>query len=81
LDLDIVLTRGIDEIFSIQAPAALFRGNSASASGPRDSATLYSKATGEPQGGINAGVMVIEPSIDIFNNMAGNMAMSILYPL
>mmetsp|Transcript_88691 Transcript_88691/g.140155 ORF Transcript_88691/g.140155 Transcript_88691/m.140155 type:complete len:1054 (-) Transcript_88691:69-3230(-) len=72
MDLDIVLTRGIDEIFGFQTPAALFRGNAAAAIGEqRNSATLYSKETGEQQGGINAGVMLIEPNLDEFNNMAG----------
>jgi len=72
MDLDIVVTRNIDEIFAFQAPAALFRGNASSTIGEhRDSATLYSKQTGEQQGGINAGVMLIEPNLDEFNNMAG----------
>jgi len=72
LDLDIIVTKSIHDIFDNQAPAAVFRGNVSSPPGiRRDSATIYSKRTGQQQGGINAGVMVIEPSIDEFRNMHG----------
>jgi lipopolysaccharide biosynthesis glycosyltransferase len=74
LDLDMVVAHSIDEVFMATAPAALFRGNTNSRAGSqRSGATLFSKKTGEQQGGINAGVMVLEPSREDFKQMAGEL--------
>ena len=55
------MPRSIDELFAFQAPSALFRGNSdrGAAGSTRCAQTLFNKKTGEAQGGINAGVIVL----------------------
>ena len=75
LDLDIVVARAVDELFAFSPPAALFRGNTPSRAGSqRSGETLFSKKTGAQQGGINAGVMVLQPSTAHFEHMQGQLS-------
>ena len=70
LDLDILVVRNIDELFAFKAPSALPRGNFDSAVGStRKGDTLFNKKTGRVQGGINAGVIVLEPRQKDFHHM------------
>ena len=65
LDLDVIVVRDIGELFSFETPAALFRGSYPSAAGAkRAGETYFSKATGDLQGGVNAGVMVLQPDLE-----------------
>ena len=57
-------------MFAFKAPSALPRGNFTSAAGStRKGDTLFDRKTGLPQGGINAGVIVLEPSQGDFDHM------------
>ena len=67
MDLDTIVVQSIDELFGYAAPSALFRGNGCAAAGTkRAGETLFNKNTGIPEGGINAGVMVLAPSSEVF---------------
>jgi lipopolysaccharide biosynthesis glycosyltransferase len=63
LDLDLLIRReDVKDLFGQRTPAALHRGNRTTIPGDqRPAETLFNRATGRPQGGINAGVMVIQP--------------------
>ena len=63
LDLDLLVKRGVTDLLGVKTPAAFFRGNRDTILGDhRGLETLFNMNTGMPQGGINAGVMVLEPS-------------------
>lgn len=67
MDLDTIVVQSIDELFGYTAPSALFRGNEYAAAGTkRAGETLFNKGTGSPRGGINAGVMLLAPSSEDF---------------
>ena len=67
MDLDTIVVQSIDELFGYTAPSALFRGNEYAAAGTRRAGkTLFNKGTGSPRGGINAGVMLLAPSSEDF---------------
>ena len=70
MDLDTIVVQSIDELFGYAAPSALFRGNGDAAAGiKRAGNTLFNKSTGAAQGGINSGVLVLEPSRKDFEEL------------
>ena len=70
LDLDLLVKPGVTDLLGCRPPAAFFRGNSDNIFGDRRPAnTLFHPRSGKPQGGINAGVMVLRPSKSEFRTM------------
>eukprot|EP00927_Polykrikos_kofoidii_P000990 TRINITY_DN10362_c0_g1_i1.p1 TRINITY_DN10362_c0_g1~~TRINITY_DN10362_c0_g1_i1.p1 ORF type:complete len:1105 (-),score=146.40 TRINITY_DN10362_c0_g1_i1:159-3473(-) len=69
LDLDILVRRNIDDLFAFEAPAAVFRGNANVPDGQKRRGETLFKRNGERRGGINAGVMVLEPSQEEFSRL------------
>mmetsp|Transcript_154168 Transcript_154168/g.494183 ORF Transcript_154168/g.494183 Transcript_154168/m.494183 type:complete len:1145 (+) Transcript_154168:1368-4802(+) len=69
MDLDLLVRHKLDLLFNAEAPAACFRGNFDAASGHRRESISFWDRDGNRQGGINAGVMVLEPSRDDFEEM------------
>eukprot|EP00927_Polykrikos_kofoidii_P052208 TRINITY_DN45990_c0_g1_i1.p1 TRINITY_DN45990_c0_g1~~TRINITY_DN45990_c0_g1_i1.p1 ORF type:complete len:583 (+),score=85.19 TRINITY_DN45990_c0_g1_i1:46-1749(+) len=79
LDIDMMVTMNIDDLFDLQAPAALRRGMNESAWRLRhgdyiDGRRFFAGGGYGPnswgQGtGINAGVMLLQPDLDILNGM------------
>lgn len=66
LDLDLLVQRDISHMFCFGAPMAVFRGNGDWAAGqPRNPDSFFNR-TGDLTGGINAGVMILEPNADDF---------------
>ena len=73
MDTDLLVLRDVDELFAFPAPAACFRGNTEQRPGAqRDSRSFYD-SNGNRHGGINAGVMVLEPSKLHFDRMCRNL--------
>ena len=67
LDLDLCIQKGVDQLFGLEAPAALYTGNDNNSAGEqRESAEYFNHRNGKLSKGINAGVMLIRPSISTF---------------
>ena len=67
LDLDLCIQKGVDQLFGLEAPAALYTGNDNNSAGEqRESAEYFNHRNGKLSKGINAGVMLIRPSIATF---------------
>ena len=62
LHLDTIVTRSIDSVFSVDAPAAVMRGNADKIGSVKPTETFFEKSTGKEQRGITAGLMVLKPS-------------------
>ena len=70
LDLDLCIQRSIDQLFGLEAPAALYTGNDNNSAGEqRESAEYFNHRNGKLSKGINAGVMLIRPSIPTFRGL------------
>ena len=70
LDLDLCIQKGIDQLFGLEAPAALYTGNDNNPDGEqRESAEYFNHHNGKLSKGINAGVMLIRPSIPTFRGL------------
>ena len=70
LDLDLCIQKGIDQLFGLEAPAALYTGNDNNPDGEqRESAEYFNHHNGKLSKGINAGVMLIRPSISTFRQL------------
>ena len=70
LDSDLLVRCNVDELFDLEVPSAMFRGNVNHCPGkvrPRES--YYNRVSGELKGGINAGVILLQPSLHIFAEM------------
>jgi alpha-N-acetylglucosamine transferase len=62
LDINTVVLKNCDELFAYPTPSATFRGNPSAVPGSmKDSITLFNKDD-LPNGGINAGVVLLSPS-------------------
>jgi len=61
IDIDTLVLRGCGELFAMEAPAAMQRGQKDWGSSRRHAATLFDQ-NGDRKGGINAGVMVLHPN-------------------
>ena len=59
----------VDEMFDVEVPAALFRGRRDHTPGKARPQNTYYNSTGKLIGGINAGAIVLEPSIVEFRHM------------
>ena len=67
LDLDLCIQKGVDQLFGLEAPAALYTGNDNNSAGEqRESAEYFNHHNDKLSKGINAGVMLIRPSISTF---------------
>ena len=67
LDLDLCIQKGVDQLFGLEAPAALYTGNDNNFDGEqRESAEYFNHRSGKLSKGINAGVMLIRPSVSTF---------------
>ena len=70
LDLDLCIQKGIDLLFGLETPAALYTGNDNNPDGEqRESAEYFNHHNGKLSKGINAGVMLIRPSIPIYREL------------
>ena len=75
LDLDLLVLKSIDELFLFRTPAALCRGNLERPPGDcRPGGTYFRGANGRLHGGINAGVIVLQPSKWEFARMLRELA-------
>ena len=70
LDLDLCIQKGIDQLFGLEAPAALYTGNDNNPDGEqRETSEYFNHRNGKLSKGINAGVMLIRPSISTFRGL------------
>ena len=70
LDLDLCIQKGIDQLFGLEAPTALYTGNDNNPDGEqRETSEYFNHRNGKLSKGINAGVMLIRPSISTFRGL------------
>lgn len=72
LDLDVLILHNLDEIFAIEPPAATLKGSWQPLHGERIDGRSFFPEKGiwnEPHGGINAGVMLLEPDAEVHRIM------------
>mmetsp|Transcript_107590 Transcript_107590/g.343321 ORF Transcript_107590/g.343321 Transcript_107590/m.343321 type:complete len:295 (-) Transcript_107590:107-991(-) len=71
LDLDVVVLKNLDQIFSLEAPAGMLKGGLQPKHGAGiDGRSFFpTEQWNEPHGGINAGVMLLEPDAQVHAQM------------
>jgi len=71
LDLDMLILKNLDELFDLEPPAAMMKGRRNPYHGePIDGSLFFpGDVWNEPHGGINAGLMLLEPNAQIQNQI------------
>lgn len=71
LDLDMLILQSLDGLFNLQPPAAMLKGLWQPAHGQEIDGAMFfpTEQWNEPHGGINAGVMLLEPDAGIHAQM------------
>ncbi|CAJ1379682.1 unnamed protein product [Effrenium voratum] len=76
LDLDLLVRSNCEELFSFQAPTALQRGNGEWDLGrPRWAHSFLDRDSLRQKGGVNVGVVILEPSLQTFQQMQEKLLM------
>ena len=73
VDADLLVRHNVDELFDVPAPAALRRGASGNTKTSQAMRGFIRRSTGKLAGGINAGVMVLEPNVQDHTTVLGEM--------